>query len=98
LLGSGLLSTIALSRAGIRHFWAPHGNPIPRVRIVESVPIAALLLVFAALTVRAESVLVYARTAAQGVVAPAAYIAAVMTATPVPGPTRAEPPQQASNR
>ena len=98
LLGSGLLSTIALSRAGIRHFWAPHGNPIPRVRIVESVPIAALLLVFAALTVRAESVLVYARTAAQGVVAPAAYIAAVMTATPVPGPTRAESPQQVSNR
>ena len=88
LLGSGLFSTIALSRAGARHFWAPHGNPMPRLRIVECVPIAALLAVFAALTIRAETVLDYARTAAQGVIAPDAYIAAVMTAVPVPGPDR----------
>ena len=61
---------------------------MPRLRIVECVPIAALLAVFAALTIRAETVLDYARMAAQGVIAPDAYVAAVMTAVPVPGPNR----------
>ena len=98
LLGSGLLSTIALSRAGVRHFWAPHGNPMPRLRVVEWVPVAALLVVFAALTLRAESVLDYTRAAAQGVMAPAAYIAAVMTATPIPSPARGLSLQTTSRR
>ena len=88
LLGSGLLSTIALSRAGVRYFWAPHGNPMQRLRIVECVPIAALLVVFAALTIRAEAIVDFTRAAAQGVIAPADYIAAVLTAVPVPGPKR----------
>jgi len=88
LLGSGLLSTIALSRAGVRYFWAPHGNPMQRLRIVECVPIAALLAVFAALTIRAEAIVDFTRAAAQGVIAPADYIAAVLTAVPVPGPKR----------
>ena len=35
LIGSGLLSPIALSRAGIRHFWAPQQRPPPRLRVVE---------------------------------------------------------------
>src|SRR6478672_1973246 len=31
LLVSGLLSTIALSRAGLRQFWAPHDRAPPRL-------------------------------------------------------------------
>lgn len=54
LIGSGLLSTIALSRAGIRHFWAPHDRPPPRLRVVECVPIAVLIVACAALAVGAS--------------------------------------------
>lgn len=93
LLGSGLLSTIALSRAGVRHFWAPHGRPVARMSVIECAPIAALLVAGALLTIRAEPVLAYARAAAQGVIAPASYIEAVMAATPVPRPPRGAAPE-----
>ena len=86
LIGSGLLSAIALSRAGIRHFWAPHDRPPPRLRVVECVPIAALIVACAVLTVRAEPAYRYATEAAQALHQPAGYIAAVMSARPVPPP------------
>ena len=86
LIGSGLLSTIALSRAGIRHFWAPHDRPAPRLRVVECVPIAALLVACAALTVGAEPAYRYALATAQALHRPSGYIDAVMSARPVPPP------------
>jgi formate hydrogenlyase subunit 3/multisubunit Na+/H+ antiporter MnhD subunit len=66
LLVSGLLSTIALSRAGLRHFWSPHDRAPPRLRIIECLPITLLLLACAALAIRPEPVLRYTRDAAQG--------------------------------
>jgi len=39
--------------------------------------------------VRAEPMLRYARVTAEGVIAPANYITAVLAATPKPGPNRA---------
>lgn len=89
LLGSSMLSTIALSRAGVHHFWTPHNRPVPHLRIIECLPIAALLAVCAALTIGADPALRYTRAAADGVLDPAPYIEAVMSAMPVPGPTRA---------
>jgi len=86
LIGSGLLAMIALSRAGIRHFWAPHDRPPPRLRVVECVPIAALIVACAALTARAEPAYRYATDAAQALHQPAGYIDAVMSARPVPPP------------
>jgi multicomponent K+:H+ antiporter subunit D len=88
LLGSGLLSMIALSRAGVRHFWAPQGRPVPRLRVVEGAPIAALLVACAVLTVRADAAVRYAQATAYGVLDPARYIDAVMSATPAPAPVR----------
>ena len=88
LIGSGLLSTIALSRIGIRHFWAPQERPPPRLRIVECAPIAALLLVCTLLVVRAEPLMRYAGAAAEALHRPAQYVDAVMEARPLPGPTR----------
>jgi multicomponent K+:H+ antiporter subunit D len=88
LLGSGLLAMIALSRAGIRYFWSPQGRPAPRLRVIECVPVAALLLACAVLAVRGEPVLRYSRAAARGVLEPTQYIEAVMSARPVPPPTR----------
>ena len=88
LLGSGLLSMIALSRAGVRHFWAPQGRTVPRLRVVEGAPIAALLVACAVLTVRADAAVRYAQATAYGVLDPARYIDAVMSATPAPAPVR----------
>ena len=91
LIGSSLLATIALSRAGIRYFWAPQDRPSPHLRLIECAPIAALLLLAAVLTVRAEPVLLYTQAATASLLAPAEYINAVMRATPVPDPVRAPP-------
>ena len=44
LILSGLCALIAMSRAGIRHFWAVEGRGTPRVRLAEGLPIAALLI------------------------------------------------------
>jgi len=86
LIGSGLLSTVALSRAGIRHFWAPHDRPAPRLRLVECVPIAALLVACAVLAIRAEPAYRYALEAAQALHQPSGYVDAVMSARPVGPP------------
>ncbi len=52
LVVGGLLTTIAMSRAGVRYFWAPQGRAVPRLRIIETVPIAMLLLVIGAALLR----------------------------------------------
>lgn len=86
LIGSGLLSTIALSRAGIRHFWAPQERPPPRLRVIECLPLALLLLACVWLVLRADVALRYARAAADVLHRPQLYIGAVMSARPVPAP------------
>ena len=95
LLASGLLSTIALTRAGLRHFWAPHERAPPRLRLVECAPVAALLMICASLAVYADPALRYSREAAQGLVDPARYIDSVMSATVVPSPSAARIPTSA---
>jgi multicomponent K+:H+ antiporter subunit D len=82
LIASGLLAMVAFSRAGIRFFWAPQGRPVPHLRVIETAPIAALLLLTIALTVFAEPALRYSRAAAASLLDPAQYIEAVMSAVP----------------
>jgi multicomponent K+:H+ antiporter subunit D len=86
LIVTGFISLLALSRAGIRFLWAPQGRPAPRLRIIECLPIAALLLACALLTVRAEPMLRYAQSAADALHQPAQYIRVVLSAQPVPNP------------
>ncbi len=83
LIGSGFLSLVGLSRAGIRYFWAPQERAAPRLRVIETVPIAVLLALCALLTIRAEPVMRYAASTAQALHQPAAYVDAVLTARPV---------------
>ena len=90
MIGSGLLSMIAFSRAGIRFFWAPQDRVAPRLRVIECIPIVALLASCGVLTVGAGPVLGYAQAAAAALHQPAGYIDAVMAARPVPNPQRAE--------
>ena len=82
LIVSGFLSMLAFSRAGIRFFWAPQGRPLPRLGLIETAPIAALLLSMLALTVFGEPVLRFSQAAAAGLLDPTNYIEAVMSAAP----------------
>lgn len=63
VLTSGLASVIALARAGVRAFWAS-ARVVPRVRLIEIVPVAALLAACLALTVLAGPAMQYLQQAA----------------------------------
>jgi len=89
MVGSGLVSMIALSRAGIRHFWAPQDRPAPKLRIAECLPIAMLVTACCVLVVQGEAVVQYGRLTAYSLVNPTSYIDAVITAMPVPSPAKA---------
>ncbi len=82
LLFSGLLSTVALSRAFITHFWATQDRAVPHLRIVEGLPIALLLGACIALALAGEPALRYARATASDLHVPQGYIDAVMAARP----------------
>jgi multicomponent K+:H+ antiporter subunit D len=90
LIGSGLTAMISLSRTGIRYFWAyPQGRPAPRLRVVECLPIALLLVVCIVLTIRAEPVVRYLRATADALYSPTDYIMSVLSTRPVPSPKTA---------
>ena len=86
LIGSGLLAAIALMRVGMRHFWTGGERPAPRLRVVETLPIAGLLGASVWLVTQGEAALDYTRAAANALHAPGQYIEAVMRARPVARP------------
>ncbi|MDQ8727688.1 monovalent cation/H+ antiporter subunit D [Bradyrhizobium sp. LHD-71] len=86
LILSGLAALLAMLRVGIRVFWAPVDATVPRVLVVELVPIIFLLLLTLALTVRGGPVMRYMEDTASAVHAPERYIDSVLTAPPVPAP------------
>jgi multicomponent K+:H+ antiporter subunit D len=51
---SGLFGAIALMRVGMRHFWTAQDRPAPRLRVIETLPIAGLLAASVALVLQAE--------------------------------------------
>jgi multicomponent K+:H+ antiporter subunit D len=91
LIVSGLLAATALMRVGVRHFWTTQDRPVPRLRVIETLPIAGLLAAAVALVLQGEAVLVYTRAAADALHAPTLYIDAVMGARPVLRPLEAAP-------
>ena len=86
LIGSGLLALIALTRAGILHFWATYDRAAPQLRVMEGLPIALLLGVCALLTLQAGPVMRYMQATAETLHAPSRYVQAVMSARPVSRP------------
>jgi multicomponent K+:H+ antiporter subunit D len=97
MIATGLLALIALSRAGIRHFWATHDRVAPQLRVLEGLPIAMLLALCIALTVMAGPMMRFTQATADALHSPGTYIRAVMQAKPVPGPVtpeRANLPQE----
>lgn len=78
LLVSGLATTVALTRAGIRHFWSA-GAGIASLRRVEALALLALLSSSLALAVCAEPILRYTAAAAAGLHTPKDYIDTVLS-------------------
>ncbi len=92
LLVSGLAAATALLRVGVRHFWTAQDRVAPRLRVAETLPIAALLAATVVLMLQADAVLAYTRATADMLHEPARYMHAVMSARPLPQPTLEIPP------
>ncbi|HMO47912.1 MAG TPA: monovalent cation/H+ antiporter subunit D [Rubrivivax sp.] len=86
LIASGLLAATALVRIGITHFWTSGDRAALRLRIVEIVPIAALLLALVGVAIEGERLLRYTDATARALREPAGYIAAVMSTRPTAKP------------
>ncbi|HET9450586.1 MAG TPA: monovalent cation/H+ antiporter subunit D [Aggregicoccus sp.] len=83
LLGGGLASLLALTRAGIRHFWSAAPREAPRLRLAEGVAVLTLLTACLGLTAGAGPAMRYAHEAAKALHAPGAYVEAVLGAPTV---------------
>lgn len=86
LIFSGLAAMISMVRAGIRTFWAPIEGTIPRVLILEIIPIAFLLALCLALTVFGEPLMRYTTDTSQSLHDPSGYVRDVLFSPTVPSP------------
>lgn len=86
LIITGLMALIALTRAGIRHFWANPEQGAPSLKVAEGLPIGMLLVCCVLLTVKADDVMRYTQRAANALHSPDVYVRTVMGQTPVPPP------------
>jgi multicomponent K+:H+ antiporter subunit D len=96
LLVAGFAALLAMMREGIRTFWAPLEVIIPRVRVIEIAPVAALLFLTTTLSVAGGPAMRYMDATARALHAPRAYIDAVLstparTAAPEARPSEARP-------
>lgn len=80
ILLSGLSALIAMTRSGIRTFWASLEGNVPRVLVREIVPVAALLALCLALTVAAGPAVRYMDETARSLHNPERYINSVLNA------------------
>jgi len=86
---SGLFALIALSRTGIRCFWAPVDRAAAPAQLSEYLPIALLVALCVAFTLYAEPAMRYAQATSDALYAPDGYIEAVRSTRPLPAPTNA---------
>ena len=77
---SGLSALIAMTRSGIRTFWASLEGTKPRVLVIEVAPVLLLLLATLLLTVQAGPAMRYMDATARALSAPHQYIDAVTNA------------------
>ncbi|MCQ1833305.1 monovalent cation/H+ antiporter subunit D [Neorhizobium galegae] len=82
---SGIAALISMTRAGIRTFWSSLEGTVPRVLVIEIVPVMFLLFLTLALTVQAGPAMQYMDTTIRTLSNPRIYIDAVRNAAVVPG-------------
>ncbi|MES2631471.1 MAG: monovalent cation/H+ antiporter subunit D [Pseudomonadota bacterium] len=75
---SGLAAIVAMARAGVRIFWADSARIAPRVRLIEVMPVAALLTLCLVLTVFAGPVMNFMQEAGGSLHPADAYIREVL--------------------
>ncbi len=92
IIVSGLFAATALVRVGIRHFWGGAHQASPKLRVIETLPIGALLAASVMLVVWGEPALRYVNDTADALHTPERYIRAVMSARPVTPATQEEQP------
>ncbi|MVA23098.1 monovalent cation/H+ antiporter subunit D [Agrobacterium vitis] len=81
---SGIAALISMTRAGIRTFWSSIEGTVPRVLVIEIVPVMFLLALTLALTIQAGPAMQYMDTTIRALSKPANYIDAVRNATQIP--------------
>jgi multicomponent K+:H+ antiporter subunit D len=81
---AGLSTLIALTRAGIRTFWSSIEVTVPRVLVVEVVPIMLLLALLLILSVKAGTALAFVEGAVASASRPRTYVDKVMGEQPLP--------------
>ncbi|WP_129642916.1 monovalent cation/H+ antiporter subunit D [Peristeroidobacter agariperforans] len=77
LLAAGFAGLIALTKRGMRSFWST-GRTTPRLRFIEAMPVAFLILLCVTMTIAAGPVMNYLDSAAEWLHEPNAYIHAVL--------------------
>ena len=82
---SGIAALISLTRAGIRTFWSSLEGTVPRVLVIEVVPVMFLLALTLVLALRAGPAMEYMDTTIRTLSNPSNYIEAVRKAAIVPG-------------
>ncbi|MBC2775789.1 monovalent cation/H+ antiporter subunit D [Rhizobium sp. AQ_MP] len=82
---SGLAALISMTRNGIRTFWGSIEGAVPRVLVVELIPVMLLLSLTLALTILAGPAMTYMDTTIRTLSNPAAYVDAVRNAFVVEG-------------
>ncbi len=84
IIFAGLATLIALTRVGIRTFWSSLEGTVPRVLVMEIVPVMLILVLTASLTVKAGPALGYMEATIRGLADPKVYSDAVKEITPIP--------------
>lgn len=79
----GLATLIALTRVGIRTFWSSIEGTVPRVLVMEIVPVMLILALTAALTVQAGPALAYMEATMRSIGNPKIYSQPVQQVVPV---------------
>ena len=79
---SGLAALVALSREGIRTFWASDEDEMPAVPLIEIAPVVLLLALTAAMAVKAGPVMRYMEATASALDHPHVYVRGVLGAAP----------------
>lgn len=77
---SGVAALISMTRAGIRTFWGSIEGAVPRVLVVELVPVMLLLSITLGLTNKAGPAMTYMDTTIRTLSNPSAYVDAVRNA------------------
>ncbi len=78
----GLATLTAFTRAGIRTFWSSIEGTVPRVLVLEIVPIMLILAITATLAVKAGPALAYTDATVRAIADPQVYIEAVKRVVP----------------